>query len=310
MNILDEDIEKLLRSAPQPPPPAKLKEKLVEQVELLPARRTLSRPAVGQPWLRRWWPALAPGAVSLACAAVIAMQQSEITTLRSTNESLAKSAANVQTAPTQQAIPVVFQPANTPDGPQAEIARLRELVERLKSEVAQLEQAQAQNQQLRAELARPQANTPAQDEAAARDRAMRIECVNQMKQLGLAAKMWALDNSNLYPEQVIFITNYIGGFSKLLVCPADTGRQPAPDWASWSPANLSYDYLAPGAECDKDPNRVLFRCPIHGNVALCDGSVQSQVAKDHPERFVERDGKLFYQSAPQTATPPAVSPGQ
>jgi hypothetical protein len=300
----EENIEKLLRSAPQPPPPAKLKDQLVEQLELPPARRAASRPAVGQSWLRRWWPALAPGAVSLACAAVITMQQSEINTLESANDSLAKSAAGVQPTAAPQVIPVnaVLPPANAADGQQAEIARLRELVERLKSEVAQLEQVQAQNQQLRAELARPQANTPDQLEAAARERAMRIQCVNQMKQLGLAARIWALDNSNRYPEQVIFMTNEMGG-PKILACPADTARQPASDWASWSPANCSYELLAPGAECDKDPNRVLFRCPIHGNVGLCDGSVQSLVAKDHPECLVERDGKLFYQPAPPTSAP-------
>jgi hypothetical protein len=311
MSILEEDVEKLLRSAPQPRPPARLKEKLLEQVELPPRRQTVSRPGVGQSWLRRWWPALVSGVASLACAGVIAMQQSEIAILKDTNASLAKGAASVQTTPTPQALlaGAVVQPASAGQDQEAEITRLRELVEGLRTEVAQLEQVQAQNGKLRAELAKSHANTPTQDEAAAREHAMLIQCVNNMKQLGLAVRIWANDNSNLGPEQVIFMTNEMGS-PKILVCPADTARQPATDWASWSAGNCSYDYLAPGAESDDYPNRVMFRCPIHGNVTLCDGSVQVQAAKNHPEAFVERDGKLFYEPAPQTTTPPAAGPGQ
>jgi hypothetical protein len=311
MNILEEDIEKLLRSAPQPRPPAKLKEKLLDQVELSPTRQTMARGAVGQSWWRRWWPALVSGVASLACAGIIAMQQSEIATLKETNASLAKGAVSVQTTPTQEALPAeaVVQPASAAPDQQAEITRLRELVEGLRAEVAQLEQVQAQNEKIRAELAKPRTDTPAQDDAAAREHAMLIQCVNNMKQLGLAVRIWANDNSNLFPEQVILMTNEMGS-PKILVCPADTARQPASDWASWSAANLSYDYLAPGVDGEKEPNRVLFQCPIHGNIGLCDGSVQTAVAKNHPERLVERDGKLFYEPEPQISTQPGGLPGQ
>ena len=100
---------------------------------------------------------------------------------------------------------------------------------------------------------------------------------------------------------------------KILACPGDKTREAAKGWASYTAANCSYEYLAPAAP-ETEPSRVLFRCPIHGHVCLCDGSVQSYVAKQHPERLVQRDGKLYLDDsppavqaapAPQPATPPA-----
>jgi hypothetical protein len=38
---------------------------------------------------------------------------------------------------------------------------------------------------------------------------------------------------------------------------------------------------------------VLFRCPIHGHITLCDGSVQARVALEHPDWLVVRKGKLY-----------------
>lgn len=71
-------------------------------------------------------------------------------------------------------------------------------------------------------------------------------------------------------------------------------------------ANLSYEFLAAGEkEADREPQRISVRCPIHGNIGLSDGSVQSRVAKEHPDWLVERDGKLFFTppNAPGPSTP-------
>jgi hypothetical protein len=83
---------------------------------------------------------------------------------------------------------------------------------------------------------------------------------------------------------------------KILVCPGDTNRPVAVDWASFTSANCSYEYLAPNGS-PADPTRVLARCPIHGNIGLCDGSVQQRVAKDHPEWLVQREGKLYLETS-------------
>jgi hypothetical protein len=87
--------------------------------------------------------------------------------------------------------------------------------------------------------------------------------------------------------------------AKVLLCPADTNRVAASNWASFTAANLSYDYLSPSATnaVSDEPMRVLLRCPLHGHIGLCDGSVQGEVARKHPEWLVERDGKLYYELA-------------
>jgi len=83
-------------------------------------------------------------------------------------------------------------------------------------------------------------------------------------------------------------------------------RQPAADASSFTAANCSYEYLAPVAP-ETEPQRILFRCPIHGNLGLIDGSVQTGVAKNHPNWIVQRDGKLFME-APQAEVDPVPAP--
>ncbi len=80
----------------------------------------------------------------------------------------------------------------------------------------------------------------------------------------------------------------------ILYCPADDGRQSASNWISFTSANCSYEYLAPNATL-QEPSRILFRCPIDGNLGMCDGSVQMGAAKTHPDWIVQRDGKLYYE---------------
>jgi hypothetical protein len=48
------------------------------------------------------------------------------------------------------------------------------------------------------------------------------------------------------------------------------------------------------ANVGNEPNRVLSRCPIHGNIGLCDGSVQGYIGKKHPDWLVEQNGKLYF----------------
>ncbi len=312
MRTTEQEIEDALRALPRPKPPAGLKERLIAQVRV-PAIRAVPTPSEEGGWLRRWWPVLAPASVSLACAVGLTVQQMEIRDLK---ETIGRAAAHPPPAievarpgPAASAEDAAAAAART----QQEIARLKELAGRLAAEVAQLEQMQAENVKLRTQLAAPPAGflTPEEAEAVAKakERAEAIMCINNMKQLGLSARCWALDNGDLTPPQVLDMTNKMHT-PKILVCPGDRAREAAKDWALYTSANCSYEYLAPSAP-DTEPDRVMFRCPIHGHVCLCDGSVQGYVAKRRPEYLLQRDGKLYMAplGGPPSSAAPAPQPG-
>ena len=130
-------------------------------------------------------------------------------------------------------------------------------------------------------------------------------CVNQLKQIGLAIRTWAIDNDGRFPFNVStnaggtqelcirgsdgFDANAAAHFqvmsnelstARYLVCPADSSKRPASNFVKLRPANISY-LLRTGPNVEEThPEEVLARCPIHGNVLLCDGSVKKDLAKE------------------------------
>ena len=295
MRSHDSDIETILRGAPRPDVPGALKEKLLLAVPVGSAARGGSFAAPRSPvgWFRRWWPALAPAAISAACAVVLTAQQMEINDLKQSLETL-KPAASVpasQLDPEKRSgIISVAQFRNRED----ELAQLRQVVDQLSSEINTLEQMRGENEKMRAQIAAAAGNTLSDEEAQAlneaRERALRIHCVNNLKQIGLAVRTWALDNNDIFPTNFLCMSNELST-PKILVCPADTNRVSADSFSSFTDANSSYDLFF-GA--DTEPDQVLSRCHVHNNVGLCDGSVQMI----NPDRLEERNGKLYLKRNP------------
>jgi hypothetical protein len=59
---------------------------------------------------------------------------------------------------------------------------------------------------------------------------------------------------------------------KILVCPGDHSRKVAVSRKVFTPADSSYEIVAPGLR-DGDTNGVFLRCKIHGDVAYADATV-------------------------------------
>ena len=109
--------------------------------------------------------------------------------------------------------------------------------------------------------------------AKAKAKAQQITCVSNMKQIGLAARMWSNDNGGKFPPDFMSMSNGLAT-PKILVCPGDGSRTKAMDWSTFSPANVSYEYLEPGIAEKGAEQTVVFQCPIHGSTGLGDGSVR------------------------------------
>ena len=177
----------------------------------------------------------------------------------------------------------------------------------LTDQVARGEQARQENEKLRGQLAAPLQGMIAPEEtnalANAQEKALRLKCAQHLNQLGLCTRVWAQDMDGVLPPNILSMSNEISQ-PKILICPADKSRQPASGWAAFTPANSSYEYLAPDGPTNVEPYRVTFRCLIHGSVTLGDGSVPA-TERPQPESIQRRDGKLFYQPVVAPANPNA-----
>lgn len=307
MKPTESQIEELLRHAPRPSTPAGLKDKLTGQIKL-PPTATVSSNGVSSlrpmSWWQRWWPALAPATASLAFAAVIVVQQNEITTLKATVRDL-----NATLSTATNSAPVKIQPTSTESvaptvNPEAdEIARLQKRVAALTTEIGQLESVQKANEGLRTQLATPSGlSQPELDALAeAKAKAQSIACVNNLKQIGLAVRLYAMDNNEVNAPEFLSMSNELST-PKILFCPGNTNHPPVKTWAEFATTASSYEYLVAGVtNAAVEPQRISARCPLHNNIGLCDGSVQ-MVSKQHPEFIVERDGKLYLDMTAKPAT--------
>ncbi len=300
----EQEIEKLLRHAPQPVAPQSLKEKLIMQTHSDSKRFASDRPTVFPErggWLKRWLPVLAPAGLSLVCVAVLAVQQAQIRQLKQEIQDISATVSAHTTGSPFVETNVNMPAADSSAAQQEEITRLKNSADQLATEISQLEKMRAENQSLRAQLSQPPPGMFSQDElnalAAAKERAERIACVNNLKQIGLAARVFAGDVGDVAPPDFLSMSNELNT-PKILVCPSDTGHQVATTFATYTTANCSYEYFVAGStNWETDPERVMTRCPIHGTVGLCDGSVQQ--INTNIFHLIQRDGNYYLQRAGQ-----------
>ena len=101
-------------------------------------------------------------------------------------------------------------------------------------------------------------------------------CISNLKQLGLAARIWANDHRDELPEKFVDMATELKTM-KITFCPRDKAMQ--------------YIILSPGAS-QKDPSVVYAICPIHNHVVLVDGTVRPASEVDRDERGIWRTKKV------------------
>ena len=150
--------------------------------------------------------------------------------------------------------------------------------------------------------------------ANAKAKAQRIECVNHLREIGVAFRIWEGDNADRFPFNVS--TNQGGTLElcardedgldenswlhfqvmsnelatpKILVCPGDPQKSAAPDFADFQAFNVTYQVHSGTNVTEANPQQVLAICPIHHNVLFADGSVR-QVSESEMRRLLHASG--------------------
>jgi Skp family chaperone for outer membrane proteins len=230
----------------------------------------------------------------------IAVQSSLLSQLRRENESLRAGSHDLeQLRQDSREDHSVNQQLDQFRADSAELQRLQSEVAQLRKQLQELASLRAENQRLVAEKASaerralPQAQTEEDPFAASKNRAQRINCISNLKQIGLAARLWAKDYNDVLPTDFLTMSNELNS-PRILVCPGDTNRPLALNWSEFSPANISYQLLSPGAS-EHEPAVVYVRCPIHNNVGLVDGSAQML---EPNVKLSQRDGKWVLMQSP------------
>ena len=99
-----------------------------------------------------------------------------------------------------------------------------------------------------------------------------MNCHNNLKIIGLAVKLYSLDNQDMGPKDLLQLTNYLTS-PVVLLCPGDTTKTKPKNesWSSFDPRNTSYKLVSPGAKIDPTATNELVWCPIHNYVSYNDG---------------------------------------
>jgi hypothetical protein len=292
----DAQIESLLCKAPRPPAPAGLKQQLLVDIRL--SQSEVSRFGVvdAAPFWRRWFPAFAVGLLFLGCLIVLGVQTSQLLDLRRENAALQAATTNLeelrQDNDELQRLRTSSQQAERLRKDNEELLKLRAEIAELRDRARELSTLRAENQRLQGERAAATAKAgiaPEEDPfAKQKEKALSTACINNLKQIGLAARMWANShNTNALPTDWLAMKNELNT-PKVLTCPADTGRTPAISWDQFDGSSVSYE-LPSMAPDERDPYTVYSRCRIHGHIGLTDGSAHSGVKSD---RFQQVDGNL------------------
>ena len=253
--------------------------------------------ASGASFLRRKAPVLSFCAILLACLIALTMQTLQMFDLRRENAALRASTARLDQLRQDHAelerLRAAARQAEGAQKEQEELEKLREEVGQLRAIAQELPALRAESQRLASERAEAAARAGVEAEvdpfAEAKQRSQRIQCISNIKQICLAAIVWAHDHKTAsLPADFLTMRNELST-PKILTCAADTARTRADDWEQFDGRSVTYELLLPAVLDARDTEVVYVRCPICNNVGMVDGSARQL----NPNIRVEKvDGKF------------------
>lgn len=104
----------------------------------------------------------------------------------------------------------------------------------------------------------------------AKSKAQSIQCINNLKQLGLACRIYSVDHDEKFPKSWVEIRAEIPS-GTVLVCPSLQTPDKVRTFEDGLAAS-NYSYLGAGAS-ETNVQQVIAICPIHGHTLRADGSV-------------------------------------
>ena len=114
----------------------------------------------------------------------------------------------------------------------------------------------------------------------ARGAANKIKCASDMRQIGQAARQYAIDFNGPYPDDLPALLAYSSLPNSTVVCPSSSAAAAAPGAALVPGQTLSYVYLGKGMTDDAPATAVLLYEPVDNhdrdgsNFLFADGSVR------------------------------------
>ncbi len=298
----ESQIESILRAAPLPSPPHGLRNQLQADLSrafsISRASASVASSISHVPGWRRWVPTLSFALLFVGCLVVLGVQTARFRELRGEHGTLQAAAARLEALQRDNeelsSLRASARASARRSQDAQELAQLRAEAASLRGQLGELPGIQAANKKLQAEHdALAGAAVPANDPLAIpRDRSTARQCVNNLKQIGLAARIWAYEHkTHLLPVDWLQLQKALPS-PKVLTCPGDGGRTPALTWDEFDGSSVSYQ-LPSAAPSENEPDTVYSRCPVHGSAGLTDGSARLSLK---PESTVMIDGNLKLRS--------------
>ena len=289
-------IEKILRNAPTPHPPQDLLPDLLRDAKRV-AEPPRTQPGIISPnFWGQWIPRLGFTLVFVLAAVFITAQSNRYPSLEGATRALRE--LENKRGSLKDAIGKRSQQKGRLEylrqlkQQRTEIIQLREEKENLLALVAETNRLTVENNRLQEELNRygDRGMDLTHDVLGeARERARRVQCINNLKQIGLAYRIAM--SEQIRTETLIDLIPYIGGSDRPLQCPSDPNHDPK-NHENVGPENHTYLWKLGSPEL-ADSRTVITQCPIHQNIGLYDGSVLSgSVFLDGGVELIAEGGNL------------------